>query len=439
MENLFKPLSEIAPSFSFLPKTIRSYLRFVRKTEPAPAHHLGVILTLLSQAIGGASYIKYGSKEVHMNLYTGLIAPSGFRKTEALRLGMTLYNTARERNEIVLKEPLPDIASNTAILQACDSRDGSRLIEVELPTGKFAYTSVFIVSSEFASFFRRRDSDMITLITNLFDGAVTTDTFSYRTQMGGHFRIVRPYTVLLMASTPEWLSNHLPKGATVGGFTNRFLFIYSEAYKPLAFPQTEPEIARLLEEAVEDFLWVADNPMIVDWRPEAMELFAKWYEETQGGILQEVDAGLHSWTSRLAIFLIKIAGISARADKRIYIEPQDLDFAWNLMALARRSTAFLYRTTGDNLKAMIEYQIVARIVDKGSIRISSLAKEFSNYLSAFELRNLLLSLSDLGVITLHQKVDRVEARGRNALEFLRQPRLQVDVSWDQLDPLIQEP
>jgi len=430
--NLFLPLSDIEPKFIWLPKTFRSYLSFVRSTEPAPLHHIGVILTLVSQAVGGASFIKYGNKEVYMNLYTGLIAPSGFRKTEALRLGMALYNQASERLPPILKQPLPDIASNTAVLQACDSRDGERLVEVDLPNGKSKYTSVFIVSSEFASFFRRRDSDMVTLITNLFDGAVSTDSFSYRTQMGGHFQIIRPYTVILMASTPEWLSQHLPKGSTVGGFTNRFLFLYSENYKPMAFPQTEPDIATKFDEAVEDYLKVARNPTIINWSSSASEEFKRWYEETQGGILQEKDGGLHSWTSRLAIFLIKIAGLSARADHRALIHLEDLDFAWNFMALARRGTAFLYRTTGDNVRAMVEYQIVKKVLEKGSVRTSALAKEFSSFISALELRKLLEALHELGVVNYVIKFDRVESKGIPTVEYLRQPKVAYDISWEDL-------
>jgi len=172
MAEFGEPLHKSVPKYRYLPAFIKNYLRYVIETEPAPIHHIGSALALASQAIGGASYVRYGSKEVTMNLYIGLTAPSGFRKTEAIRLAMSVYSSASERFD-ALKPPLPDISSNTAILQACDSRNNERTVSVLMHDKEYTYTSVFIVASEFASFIRSRDRDMITLLTNLFDGAVS--------------------------------------------------------------------------------------------------------------------------------------------------------------------------------------------------------------------------------------------------------------------------
>ena len=433
MAQFGEPLAQAKPEHKYLPKFIKNYLLYVTETEPAPIHHLGSALALASQAIGGASYVRYGSKEVHMNLYIGLTAPSGYRKTEAIRLAMSVYSSASERFDS-LKPPLPDISSNTAILQACDHRNNERTVSVMLHDREHTFTSVFIVASEFASFIRSRDKDMITLLTNLFDGAVSTDTFTYRTQLGGHFKVTRPYTVVLMASTPEWFTEHLPKGATQGGFTNRFLFLYSEQYRPKAFPQSEPDIADKYSRVVDDLIDIASRNHIISWTPEAQRLFADWYTSTQGGILQEPEQSLHSWTSRLALYLIKLAGISAFSDKRLYIQPEDLEFAWNIMVSARAGTLLTLRAVGSTIQGWLEHRVAFRVKNAGpqGIRVSAICRELSAESSASEIRKALRSLSELGIIRLDPNTDLVFPRRPQIDEFLRNPKEGWDLTWDRI-------
>ena len=432
MAKFGEPLHSATPSLDYLSKFIRDYLLYVQETEPAPIHHLGAAITIASQAIGGASYVRYGSKEVTMNIYTGLIAPSGYRKTEAVRLAMSAYSAASDRYD-ALKPPLPDISSNTAILQACDVRNNERTVSVMMPNGEYTYTSVFIVASEFASFIRSRDRDMITLLTNLFDGAVSTDTFTYRTQLGGHFKVTRPYTVILMASTPEWFTEHLPKGATQGGFTNRFLFLYSEHYKPRAFPQSEADITDKYKRVVEDLIDIASVNTVVSWTPEAQDLFSQWYVDTQGGLLQEPEQSMHSWTSRLAIYIIKLAGISAFSDFRLYIEPKDLDFAWNIMISARAGVLLTLRAVGSTIQGWLEHRIAMKVRRHSEgVRISSICRELSSDASASDVRRAIKSLSDLGIIRLESGSDLAFPRKPQIDEFVRSPKEGWDLSWDNI-------
>jgi len=426
------PLHSAKPSYSYLPKFLRTYLHYVKGTEPAPIHHIATALTLASQAIGGASYVRYGSKEVYMNLYCGLTAPSGFRKTEAIRLGMSVYNLASERFA-PLKQALPDITSNTAILQASDSRTSDRVVTVVTPSGEVSYTSIFIVASEFASFIRVRDRDMITLLTNLFDGAVSSDTFTYRTQLGGHFKVVRPYTVILMASTPEWFSDHLPKGATQGGFTNRFLFLYSEQYRPQPFPQSEQDITDRYSQTVSQLIDIAERNLVVSWTPQAQELFSSWYQDTQGGLSQEPESQLHSWTSRLAIHLIKLAGISCISDYRVHIEPKDLEFAWNFMISARAGTLLTLKAVGSTVQGWLEHRIAKRLLSTSEgLRVSRLCRELSAEASASEVRKTIRTLSELGIITYIPQSDLVKPKIPATAEFVSNPKEGWDLTWDNI-------
>jgi len=393
-------------SLDWIPEALKLYLDFLEETEPSIEHKLGVFSAIMSQIIGGISFIHYGMKPVKMNLYVGLVAPSGGRKTEAIKLGMLIYDELMKRNP-ALKPPLPDISSNVSIMQSCDVRNEERLVSVLKNSEEQIFTPVFIVSSEFSSFIRTRDRDMITFLTTIYDGSITGDEFTYKTQLGGYFRIKNPYAVLLMASTPEWLSQSLPKQSAQGGFLNRFLFFYSEKFQHKAFPQTQLNQG-VFSKLIEHMLWISTLHAEVKWNEEAQRIFREWYEST-GGILED-NPLIKTWSTRLAIFLIKLAGISALADKRIVIEPKDLRFSWNFMNYVYHGVKKTLRFSGGNERSWLETEIVKKVLESenGFIKVSKLCIEFSGEASAKEIREIILSLAETGILKYSRTGDMVQ-------------------------------
>ena len=405
------------PEFDWMPQFIQRYLDYCQDTEPAFQHHLGVGLALLSQCAGGLSYVLYGHKHVHMNLYVGLIAPSGARKTEAIRIGMELYGEAVEKAQGFLKPPLPDISSNVAIMQTCDFHKQERLVRAVIDGSEEVFTSVFIVASEFSSFVRNRDRDMITFLTNIFDGAVARDEFSYKTQLGGYFRILNPYAVLLMASTPEWLSQALPKQSFQGGFLNRFLFFFSARHQVKAFPLEDQLSADLRAKLVDQMVRIGQLHVRIRWSEEAKSLFRAWYETESQALLDSGDPIMSSWLARLAIFIIKIAGLSALADNRIEISRADLRFAWNVMGYAYQGAKRTLRFASGNANAWLETKIVEMTLSSPQ-KAAVICIKLSGTASAKEIRNTIMSLAELGIIRYDPRTDLVVALQPQAKEFL---------------------
>ncbi len=431
-----------APKPKFLPNFFKKYFRYVRETEPSPLHHLFVCLGLTS--IGaGFTRVNYGAmKPVTLNLYIGLIAPSGYRKSEALRLGMKVYNEALRQSPL-LREPVPDIASNVGLLKY--AADEGRMVTIQKDSETYSYTPIFIPSSEFASFIRTNDKDMVTMLTNLFDGAVISSQFSYKTITGGEFYVSQPYPVLLVCTTPEWLTARLPQGARQGGFLNRFLFAYSEQFKRKAFPQSSPDMARRVEECVLSYLKLSEVTGYINWTPEAERQFMEWYEDTDGGMENVDDYELRSWLSRQGIFVIKIAGLSALSDNRIRITPDDLSFAWFILHFAKQSVKITFRLTGENIDAWLEVQVVKYIIKEGKknntaspiIPASQICRRFSTDASALKIRTLLESLSSLGVIVFDKVNDRVIGKLPQAHEFVKDASsFGYELSWNELDGLL---
>jgi hypothetical protein len=412
------------PKFEWFPDFLDKYMKYTENTEPSYIHNLFCGLGIASVAMGGACRINYGAmKPVPANLFIGIIAPSGFRKTESLRLAMRIYNSAIYRTEM-LKEPVPDIASNVGLLK--HANEEHRVVNVMKGDEEISYTPMFIPSSEFAAFIRSRDKDMVTMLTNLFDGAVITENFSYKTITGGDYSIVRPYPVLMVCTTPEWLTARLPSGARQGGFLSRFLFAYSEKFKVKSFPQSSPDIAKKAEDAIDSFVKMAERVHDINWTPEAKEAFAHWYESTGGGMMEAHDPEMRSWISRQGIFVIKISGISAKADHRIRIEKKDLDFAWTLLYFARESVKITFRLTGENIDAWMELQIVKYILDEGnaeeipSLPCSKICRRFSADVSAYKIRQIIESLHSMGVLILDKRNDRVVARMPQARDYVQE-------------------
>lgn len=429
-----------APIVKWLPKYFKAYMNYVRESEPSPLHQLFTAMGIASIGIGGGSWINYGAmKPVSMNLYVGLIAPSGYRKSESLRLGMYIYNEALKRSDY-LKDPVPDIASNVGLLKYAG--DEGRMININREGKEYKYTPIFIPSSEFAAFIRTNDRDMVAMLTNLFDGAVISGVFSYKTITGGEFFINKPYPVLLVCTTPEWLTARLPQGARQGGFLNRFLFAYSEQFKRRAFPQSSPDIAKRAEVCIECLVRMAMMNATVNWSPEAKEVFTNWYEETGGGLDGVDDHELRSWLSRQGIFIIKLAGISALSDHRVHIQVKDLEFAWTILHYAKQSVKITFRLTGENIDAWLEVQLIKFVLKEGQqsntsspiIPASRICRRFSTDASATKIRQLLESLSSLGVINFDRQNDRVIGRLPQASNFVKESTsFSYELSWDELD------
>ena len=430
----------------WLPMFLRKYLRYVKDTEPAPIHHIGSALSIASVAAGGLTHVEYGSKKVVLNTYIVNIAPSGGRKTEAFILAMQLFNTIRDQNPLTLKPPMPDITSNTAIMQAADQR-GDMVVSVLIDGREKRYTQIFLAASEFAALLRTRDKDITTFLTTIFDGATSSEYFEYRTQMGGSFQIIRPYVVLFMGSTLEWLADRVPQGAREGGFLYRILFFWSEQFSNKAFPQSSPDIGLLKEDLEQTFLALSQKSSTITWTPQAQDYFADWYQSTRGGILTEPFAELQAWTSRLGIFIIKLAGLSAFMDNRIYIQPKDLDFAYSIMHFARIGALASLKITGANKDSWLELQLIKSIIQSQtktgvhpSLPASFLCRRFSSDASAFKIRQILESLADLGILIYDKSRDRVAAKLPQAQDYLREPKAKdYDLTWDQISDALQEP
>lgn len=404
------------------PRAVESYLKFVENTEPAHIHHLGCLLAVASALAGGGCWVQYGPlKKVLMNLYVGLIAPSGFRKSEAIGLAMKVFDALGNKQPLLVPKPLPDALSNVGLLQRCQ---GQEMI-VRLEGGEeIVYTPMFICSSEFASFLRTRDRDMVAMLTNLFDGAVVGGVFEYQTQTGGTFSLRNPYAVLLMASTPEWLGERLPASAKQGGFMNRFLFFYSEEYRPKAFPQADPDIAEKMERVVEDLMPVVEAVGPVGWSQEAMEKFRKWYEERAVKELEwEEWQDVRGWVARKAIFTIKLAGLSALMDGRKVIEARDLDFAWWVIRESEGGVKLTFRLSGQNKDAWLEREIVRFVLERaqnngGSVHASRICRQFASEASAKKIREVLQSLVETGLMKYDRRKDRVIPVMERAQNFI---------------------
>ena len=412
-----EPLTPKSKSEIAFPRFFDLYFRYTEDTEPAFQHHLGVSLALASQCVGGLSFVKYGHKSVHMNLYCGLIAPSGTRKTEAIRIGMELYSEAVRQSSGLLKPPLPDISSNVAIMQTCDFHKQERVVKATVGGSEEAFTSVFIVASEFSSFIRNRDRDMITFLTNIFDGAVAQGEFQYKTQMGGYFRILNPYAVLLMASTPEWLSQALPKHSFQGGFLNRFLFFYSDKHKIKAFPLESDLSQDLPRQIIDSMLRMAQRNVRVSWTDDAKRLFTDWYENQSSALIDQSDPVMSSWLARIGIFLIKVAGLSAIADNRAMISPADLDFAWFVLGYALSGAKRTLRFASGNTNVWLETKIVEMALEKPQ-KVSVICVKLSGTASAKEIRETILSLAAMGILRYDPKTDVVVAQQPQAEMFL---------------------
>lgn len=192
------------------------------RTDSPPDFHLYGALTALSVALGNRVTIDaFAFRALRPNLWTVILAPSGYGKSAPLDLAETLLRKAGLGNR-----SLPTSFSQEALADAIK----------EVPLG-----GVFFVQ-EFSAFLgmlsRDYNAGALQWLTDLYDVPEVYD----RVVKTGRIHLEQPCFSILGASSPEWFADSFKQNMLRGGFLARFLFCPSRtpgAYVGLPGPRNE--------------------------------------------------------------------------------------------------------------------------------------------------------------------------------------------------------
>jgi hypothetical protein len=228
-------------------------------TDAPIEFHLATGLSILAAATGNrVSFVSWG-QNVCLNLWSVLIAPSGFyRKSTAMNIGMRLLRQAQPQSV------LPDDFSREGLMDSLVTQPSGVLVPYEFGA----------LVEHFRKEYMRGTMEALTA---LYD---CPDTYDMKTINKGTRSIVKPAINILGASTVDWLQASVKD--MKGGFIPRFLFW--PATQKGEWKGMTPPPNQILQESMVDFLKdMAQMEAVIEFPPDVRDRFNEWTRAHEEG------------------------------------------------------------------------------------------------------------------------------------------------------------
>jgi len=301
-------------------------------------------LAYLGCCVGRAPYLPVGNTYHHARLFTQHVGRSGRgRKGDAVSLVHRVDMALRGIDETLA----PQVHRG-----GLSSREGlAYLIHDGFREGKSEVEPIhdkrlWVIESEFANVLHQTKRDGNTLsaaLRDCWDGvSIKPATKSNR------ISATAPHVSLSAAVTPGELLSLIEARELSNGFANRFLTIFSERSRLLAFPQATEQcavdilaqrVAKVLKLAQAD-RWAERDTMRLSLAPSA----AKDYGDLYHGTLNKHDHGalVTGLLERRAPVLLRLAMLFALTDHTLQIERQHIDAALAWVNYWTESVRFIF-------------------------------------------------------------------------------------------------
>lgn len=277
-----KDFLDLVPEPSFL----QSYLQYGTDiTDAPPEFHLAVGLAITSAMVGNSIWFNAWGDDVFLNLWTLLLAPSGFfRKTTSMRLGLKL-----------LKKHNPE-----AILPNDFTREK---LQENLTIQPAGIVPVWEFGSLLAMMGKDYNIGIKEFLTEIYDGG----DYRKETVKGTPVHIIRPAVSILAGSTIDWVVDRISSGDLRSGFLARYLY-WPVTSKPdwKGFGEKSHSI---IEESLDSFmtsLSYVNGEATFD--AVVIKRYNKWLYKHENEVNdQELPRELQGFYTRIGTYVLKFA------------------------------------------------------------------------------------------------------------------------------------
>lgn len=257
-----------------------------------------------------------GHFRFHPNFYIILVAPPGIvSKSTTAGIGMQLL---RQVPDIRFG---PDVVTWQALIQSF----AESAMTFEIAGEYYPMSALTIQASEFGNLLDPRDTAMVDLLVNLWDG--NPGAFTKKTKSSGNDEVINPWINLIACTTPSWIAGNFPEYMIGGGFTSRCLFVYAEKKaRYVAYPgmETKTNLGDMGRRLMSDLTEISQ--IVGEYRlsPDAVEWGKHWYKahyETKSANLDMDRFG--GYIARKQTHVHKLAMILAAAESDTRVITRD--------------------------------------------------------------------------------------------------------------------
>lgn len=359
---------------------IQSFIDFSLPRSAAPeSYHFYAALFTLAAAVRRNIKIpdkELGSWECFPHLYIFFVGPPGTYKTTTMKFSRILLDRLDQLCSA------PNQVSPAALL--------TRLVESK-------DNSVYVYAKEFSDLVSKQAGEqMYEFLTSMYDGDAK---FEAMTISRGIEYAHEPCLNLFAATTPGFITNHMPETAIDGGLASRCIVVYEyePRFRKLFFDKVVDidDMKRIEELLVEDLIHISEMSGEFTFTDEAKEYAEKWNSKLEPNKMGRL-AGYYNRKPKHVLSLAMLLTI-ARTDELV------IDLGTFKQALAaldqiepRMKDAFA--GIGKNPYTADTRGIYKYIQERGEVNRKSVAKEFESSATPVILHNLIDGLVMSGSI-----------------------------------------
>lgn len=343
--------------------------------EAPPKVMLWVGIATIAGALRRKVYIDEDIFQWSPNFYLLIVAKPGVvKKSTSIGLGLRLL----KKVEGIDFGPQM-VTWQQMVTHMADARE-----EITMPDGKpFEMSCCTIGLSEFGSFFKKDDDDMITQLTDMWDGKI--ETVVKETKTNGNDYIVNPWLNIMACCTPDWITKNF-SGSLIGeGFGSRPIYLYAET--PTRFV-TSPRRNMMQQEMSPDIMAMEEDRLVEGLREfaalagefhkteEAFEWEEIWYPKYMEALLQRGSAEA-SIGVRRQTHLNKVAMVlSVSRGKFPRIDVQEMIDADMLLTELEEDTKKVFGYVGQSVITAAARDIVGLVAKTGKISRRKLYRDY---------------------------------------------------------------
>lgn len=311
-----------------------------KNTEVNPVAAAAAFLSFLGANVGRDTFLNIGNTRHHPRLFTLHVGRSSRgRKGDAKEFTLKIRERIEERdNKLLGQLHTGGLSSREGLVSLLQDAQGDK--------SGIDDKRLWVIESEFSNVLHQTKRDGNTLSASLRDAWDGGDIKP--AVKNGRAWVTAPHIGVHANITPNELKGLLTSREMDNGFANRFLFIWAEREKLIAFPEATPVhiIEELARETMEVLYFAkgkypeAQNGHEMIMSAAAKEYFTDIYLAINQPLASEFITGL---LIRRAPYVQRLAALFALTDKTRVIEPPHLKAALAWVNYAAHSVLYIFQ------------------------------------------------------------------------------------------------
>lgn len=207
-----------------------AYVDYTQHSESPDSLHFWTGVSVIAGALRRRVWVDERYFQWSPNFYIIFVAPPGIAsKSTCVNIGMRLLSEVEGIH--FGPQSLTWQGLTVALEEAKDT------VAVNGGESFLPMSCLTIPVSELGTFLKPKETDLIDLLVDLWDGQIRTWRHRIKTGDKPETTIVNPWINLIGCTTPAWLRSNFPSYMIEGGLTSRVIFVFAEQKRKLvAYP-----------------------------------------------------------------------------------------------------------------------------------------------------------------------------------------------------------